>query len=86
MRQPTRLHYSLLAMAVAAAYPMHASAVAAGTAQFTAGDVNLRRGDGSVNPLVKGREIESGQSILTGANGRAQVRFSDGGLVSLQPN
>jgi hypothetical protein len=30
--------------------------------------------------------LQSGEAILTGNAGRAQVRFSDGGLVSLQPN
>ena len=28
----------------------------------------------------------SGQAIVTGGNGRAQVKFTDGGLISLQPN
>lgn len=87
MKTHTRLQYSLLAMAVAAAYPLHATAAAtAGTAQFIAGEVNVRRGDGSSNPLVKGKELESGESIVTGTNGRAQVKWTDGGLLSLQPN
>ena len=30
--------------------------------------------------------IEGRQAIVTGTNGRAQVKFSDGGLISLQPN
>lgn len=82
-----KLQHSVLAMALAAIYPLQASAVpSAGVAQFIAGDVNIRRADGGTAPLVKGKDIESGQAILTGASGRAQVRFTDGGLVSLQPN
>jgi hypothetical protein len=67
--------------------PAAASAApSAGVAQFIVGDVNVRRTDGGTTPLVKGKDIESGQAIVTGASGRAQVRFTDGGLVSLQPN
>lgn len=82
-----KLQHTVLAMALAAVYPLQASAApSAGVAQFIVGDVNVRRADGGTAPLVKGKDIESGQAILTGASGRAQVRFTDGGLVSLQPN
>jgi len=82
-----KLQHTALAMALAAIYPLQAfAAPSAGVAQFIAGDVNVRRADGATTALVKGKDIESGQAILTGASGRAQVRFTDGGLVSLQPN
>lgn len=81
------LNYTLLGLAAAAAYSgSTAAATSAGIAQFTAGDVSLKRPDGSADPLVKGKDIESGQAIVTGATGRAQLKFSDGGVVSLQPN
>lgn len=75
---------AVLMMALAAAYPLQAHA-AAGITQFTAGDVTLRRGSGTA-PLIKGRDLESGDAIVTGPGGRAQIRFSDGGLVALQPD
>jgi hypothetical protein len=82
-----KLQHTVLVMALAAIYPLQATAAnSAGVAQFIAGDVNIRRADGGTTPLTKGKDIESGQAILTGASGRAQVRFTDGGLVSLQPN
>ncbi len=82
-----KLRQTVLVMALAAVYPLSATAaVSAGVAQFIAGDVNVRRPDGGTAPLAKGKDIESGESILTGVNGRAQVRFTDGGLISLQPN
>jgi hypothetical protein len=82
-----KLQHTVLVMALATIYPLQASvAASAGVAQFIAGDVNVRRADGGTAPLVKGKDIESGQAIVTGAGGRAQVRFTDGGLVSLQPN
>lgn len=79
-----RNKYSLLVVAIAAAYPL-AGHGAAGVAQFTSGDVTVRRGAGT-DTLTKGKNVESGDAIVTGANGRAQVRFSDGGLVALAPN
>jgi hypothetical protein len=71
-------------MAVAAAWPLQGLA-AAGMVQFATGDVQLRRASGAL-PAVKGAEVESGDIVVTGANGRAQIRFSDGGLVALYPD
>jgi hypothetical protein len=81
--RPTFKH-ALIVVALAAAYPLHGHA-AAGVAQFIAGDVSVRRGAGN-DKLAKGSAIESGDDIVTGSAGQAQIRFSDGGLVSLQPN
>lgn len=85
MEQTFRLQNAVLLMALAAAYPLQAHALA-GIAQFTAGEVNLRQTDGRVTALAKGSNIDSGNAIVTGSNGRAQVKFTDGGLISLQPN
>ncbi|MGC1175332.1 FecR family protein [Polaromonas sp.] len=85
MKQDFQLKNTVLLMALAAAYPMQAHALA-GVAQFTAGEVNVRQTDGRTIALAKGNNIDSGQAIVTGGNGRAQVRFTDGGLISLQPN
>ncbi|MDO8385249.1 MAG: FecR family protein [Polaromonas sp.] len=85
MEQGFRLKNTVLLMALAAAYPLQAHALA-GVAQFTAGEVNLRQADGRVTALAKGGDINSGNAIVTGSNGRAQVKFTDGGLISLQPN
>ncbi len=86
MKNSFAVQPTLLAVALGLAYPMHAMAASAGVAQFTAGDVSLRRPDGRIDPLSKGKELDSGQAIITGINGRVQVKFSDGGLLSLQPN
>jgi len=79
------LKNAALLMALAAVYPLQAHALA-GVAQFTAGDVTVRQTDGRITALTKGGDIDSGHAIVTGPNGRAQVKFTDGGLVSLQPN
>ncbi len=81
------LQRAALSVVVAAAFPAQAMAAgSAGVAQFITGDVNVQRANGRTEALAKGKPLESGESILTGNAGRAQVRFSDGGLVSLQPN
>jgi hypothetical protein len=71
-------------MAMVAAWPVQGLA-AAGSVQFATGDVQLRRG-AVVAAATKGSEVESGDVVVTGAGGRAQIRFSDGGLVALYPD
>lgn len=66
------------------AFPMLAIA-AAGKVEFTSQGAALRSADGVSKTLIKGMEINQGDTILTGA-GRAQVKFSDGAYLSFQPN
>ena len=73
-----------LLMAMVAAWPLTGLA-AAGLVQFAAGDVQLKRGD-ATSALAKGAELDGGDVVVTGAAGRAQIRFSDGGLVALYPD
>lgn len=73
-----------LLMGMVAAWPLTGLA-AAGLVQFTAGDVQLRRGD-NLSRLAKGAELDGGDVVLTGTEGRAQIRFTDGGLVALYPD
>jgi len=81
------LKRAALSVVIAAAFPAPSFAAgSAGVAQFIAGEVNVLHPNGRTEALAKGKPLESGESILTGNGGRAQVRFSDGGLVSLQPN
>ena len=71
-------------MAMVAAWPVQVLA-GAGLVQFAAGEVQLRRG-ADTSAATQGAVVESGDVIVTGAAGRAQIRFSDGGLVALYPN
>lgn len=75
----------LLAM-VASAFPVTGYCVTAGRADFVVGTVLAVSADGSQRPLAKGSEINAGESISTATGARAQIRFTDGGYVSLQPN
>lgn len=92
MQQPSSPLHSVLTpsrlalwLAVASAWPLQGLAAAAGLVQFATGDVQLRRGSVAA-AAAKGTEVESGDVIITGAEGRAQIRFTDGGLVALYPD
>ncbi len=85
MKKVFPAHRPALLMALMSVLPLQAHALA-GVAQFTAGEVNVRQPDGRTLGLAKGGSIDSGQAIVTGTDGRAQVKFTDGGMISLQPN
>ena len=81
---PFRLNRSGIMLAiVSAAFATEASA-AAGRAEFIIGGVTVARG-GVERPLTRGTELDNGDVVRTN-NGRAQIRFTDGAYVSLQPN
>lgn len=70
------------ALAIAAA-PAAALAAAA-QVQFVVGDVQVIAPNGQARTAHKGMEVDSGETVSTNA-GRAQLRFTDGAQVSLQP-
>jgi hypothetical protein len=76
-----------LAWLVSASLAATGTAVAAPAARvdFAIGGVTVTGADGRSRPAVKGLELESGDRIVT-AEGRAQLRFTDGAYVSVQPN
>jgi FecR protein len=84
MHQSFSIERKLIVIALAGIYPLLAQATA-GVAQFSVGEVSLQRTTG-VAPLPSGARVESGDLITTGNSGRTQLRFTDGGMVSLQPN
>lgn len=73
----------LVSAALAAAG--NAAAAPAGNVDFAIGGVSVTGADGRARPAAKGQEIQSGDRIVT-TDGRAQIRFTDGAYVSLQPN
>lgn len=75
---------AVLVAMISAAFPMGVNA-AAGKVEFASGGAAVQGADGSSKILTKGMEINQGDTILTGA-GRAQVKFTDGGYMSFQPN
>lgn len=75
---------ALLVALISACYPLSALA-AAGKVEFVIGNVAVIGADGRSRPLTKGADIDAGDTIQTG-NGRVQVRFIDGGFISLTPD
>lgn len=88
MSESSRFQRSRLAVAVGAALslgsaPVHA-AEGAGRVLSTKGSVFAVTEDGSTRALSRGGHVYSGDIIET-REGRVQIRFHDGGLVSLKP-
>ena len=84
-QNPLRLKNHVLLMALAAAYPVVSYGAAAARVDFAVGTVQAVAAGGAQRPLSKGAEISAGETIRTGDDGRAQLRFADGALMSLQP-
>ena len=74
----------LLAVALSAAFPAHSFAQTAARVDFTSGNVTASTPGGGSRPLSRGAEVRVGETVST-QNGRAQMRFTDGAFVSLQP-
>lgn len=79
------LRSSLILLACAAAFPA-ASQTAAGSAQFASGNVTISKGAAPASALAKGAAIQAGDTITTGDKGSVQLRFTDGGFISLPAN
>lgn len=75
----------LLLAAISAAFA-HTAMANTGRVDFTAGTVTVTDSNGGARQLAKGNEVKTGDRIVSEASGRAQIRFSDGSYVSLQPN
>ncbi len=73
----------LLAAGIALASGQAAAEVA-GRVSFVTGNVSVTASDGSARALRRGDAINGGDRISTNS-GRLQIRFTDGGFVSLQP-
>jgi hypothetical protein len=73
-----------LIAAIAAAYPAVGYSAPAAQVDFAVGDVTAVGPNGQSRTLGKGAQIEQGDTVNTNA-GRAQLRFTDGAYVSLQP-
>ena len=78
------LKYLILAAGGAAAALAAVAAPAAGRFIHVDGTVSVRGTDGAVRGVRAGEAVNEKESILVG-EGRAQIRFDDGGWVSLQP-
>lgn len=74
----------MLGAAVAAALSSMAYGEAAGRIDFAVGGVQISDASGTVRAAKKGEIFYSGDRVSTG-KGRIQLRFTDGGYMSLMP-
>ena len=61
-------------------------AFAQGTVQYLSGTLSVQRPDGSVRALAERSDVFVGDVVSTERDSYAQVRFTDGGQVTLRPN
>ena len=61
-------------------------ALAQGTVQHLSGTLSVQRSDGAVRLLAERSEVFVGDVIATERDSYAQLRFSDGGQVTLRPS
>ncbi len=74
----------LIGLLLSLALPATA-ATRAGNVVYAFGDVLAVSGDGRSRALTRGDSFGPGDTVTT-RNGRAQLRFTDGGFAALQPN
>jgi hypothetical protein len=61
-------------------------AFAQGTVQYLSGTISAQKADGSVRVLAESSSVAVGDVITTQRDSYAQLRFSDGGQVTLRPD
>src|SRR4249920_2627325 len=83
---PFRLNRSGMLLALIAAGFAGEAGAAAGRVDLVTTGVTVAGKDGQARPLTRGTDLDSGDTVRTSADGRAQIRFTDGSYVSLQPN
>ena len=77
----------LVATAITAALGCAGTAFAdSGTVTQLSGTLSVRKADGSVRILSQRSQISTGDTINTERDSYAQIKFSDGGQITLKPN
>jgi len=74
---------SRMLLAALLAWPLVAAAQA--TVQFLSGTMHVQRADGTVRLLSEKSELKVGDLVTTERDSYAQVKFTDGGQVTLRP-
>ncbi len=54
--------------------------------QQIAGTISVQKPDGSVRTLNRQSEVDKGDTVNTEKDSYVQVKFADGGVVTLKPN
>src|SRR4051812_14862200 len=83
---PFRLSRSSVLLAVISTAFAGEAAAVAGWVDFASGAATVSDAQGRQRAVSKGDNLDKGDTVRTGDNGRTQIRFTDGAYVSLQPN
>lgn len=78
--------FSRISTAVALCAAASIAVASTGSVTQLSGTLSVRKADGSVRILSQRSTIESGDTINTERESFAQIRFTDGGQVTLKPN
>src|SRR5262249_33433404 len=78
-----RKHVLLMTLAIGC--PIIGQAASAARVEFASGQSVAITASGVQRQLSRGSELQSGEAVRTGDNARLQLRFSDGAMMSLQP-
>ena len=62
------------------------AALAQGTVQYLSGTISVQRANGSVGVLAEKSSVSVGDVLTTQRDSYAQLRFTDGGQVTLRPD
>lgn len=73
-----------IAISLGMAFLPIAANATAGKILFALGDVNVDRAE--LIPAKRGMEVIEGDTVITGAKGRAQLKMNDGGKISVRPS
>jgi hypothetical protein len=71
---------------LAAALALPAAALAQATVQHLSGTLSVQRADGSVRLLSERSQVQRGDVLSTERDSYAQIKFTDGGQVTMRPN
>lgn len=77
--------WSVCAMALVV-YAGHARAADSGSVEQLSGTLSVKEADGKIRILSRKSVIRSGDTINTEHDSYAQIKFADGGRVTLKPN
>lgn len=82
------MRFKIFNAAIAAALSAGAAIAFADTGTVTqlSGTLSVRKADGSVRILSQRSQIGSGDTVNTERDSYAQIKFSDGGQITLKPN
>src|SRR5271154_857827 len=62
------------------------AAAAAGSVTQLSGTLAVQRADGSIKLLSQKSDVAQGDTLTTETDSYAQVKFADGGIVTMKPN